>query len=289
MALPKLLQKLFTNGGAGDKLNKSIVPDLDYLPTSGGTMTGDIIFSSSRAKVASDKNTGGRVEVGQTGAALLSNQGDYEGGATLLLRSSAYPNDQRGHFFLLAGLSSSQNYRLVGSPDGSLTWGGKPVLCGESGGFPVGFLALYAGSNVPDGWFRCDGSTIANMATNYPKLYAVLGTNVLPNSSDRCLQGTTLANSIGKTVSAGLPRISGWTRLRGGTANSLITDGISSGAVSQKDYKWNGLHNVWSHVRYTDPLVTELSVDASKSSQIYGASTTVQPPALKVAVLIKHD
>ena len=33
----------------------------------------------------------------------------------------------------------------------------------------------------------------------------------------------------------------------------------------------------------------ETLFDASRSSPIYGASTTVQPPALKVAVLIKHD
>ena len=47
MALPKLLQKLFTNGGAGDKLNKSIVPDLDYLPTSGGTVNGSVTINGT--------------------------------------------------------------------------------------------------------------------------------------------------------------------------------------------------------------------------------------------------
>ena len=30
MALPKLLQKLFTNGGAGDKLNQDIIADIPY-------------------------------------------------------------------------------------------------------------------------------------------------------------------------------------------------------------------------------------------------------------------
>lgn len=157
MALPKLLQKLFQNNGAGDKLNQDIIPDIPYskitdapsvdsalsstsenpvqnkivksaldgkLSTSGGTMTGDIIFSSSATKIASDQNTGGKVEVSQTGAALLSNQDNYEGGATLLLRSSTYPNAQKGQFYLISGLSSSQNYRLVGSPNGSLTWEG---------------------------------------------------------------------------------------------------------------------------------------------------------------------
>ena len=42
MALPKLLQKLFTNGGAGDKLNPDILPEMNYLPTSGGTVNGSV-------------------------------------------------------------------------------------------------------------------------------------------------------------------------------------------------------------------------------------------------------
>ena len=35
MALPKLLQKLFTNGGAGDKLNPDILPDFATVAISG--------------------------------------------------------------------------------------------------------------------------------------------------------------------------------------------------------------------------------------------------------------
>lgn len=167
MALPKLLQKLFTNGGAGDKLNQDIIPDIPYskitdvpsitvdsalsstsenpvqnkvvnsaldgkLSTSGGTMTGDIIFSSSAAKIANAQNKGGKVEVSETGAALLSNKDDYEGGATLLLRSSTYYNDQKGTFYLISALSASQRHDLVGKPDGSLTWGGAPVWCGNA-------------------------------------------------------------------------------------------------------------------------------------------------------------
>lgn len=157
MALPKLLQKLFTNGGAGDKLNQDIIPDIPYskvtdapsvdsalsstsenpvqnkvvksaldgkLSTSGGTMTGDIIFSSSATKIANAQNKGGKVEVSETGAALLSNKDDYEGGATLLLRSSTYYSDQKGYFYLISALSASQRHDLVGKPDGSLTWGG---------------------------------------------------------------------------------------------------------------------------------------------------------------------
>ena len=126
MALPTLLEKLFTNGGAGDKLNQDIIPDIPYskitdapsvdsalsstsenpvqnkvinsaldgkLSTSGGTMTGDIIFSGGATKIANAQNKGGKVEVNQTGSSLLSNQETFQGGATLLLRSSTYYND----------------------------------------------------------------------------------------------------------------------------------------------------------------------------------------------------
>ena len=47
MAFPKLLQRLFQNNGAGDKLNKSIVPDLDYLPKSGGTIDGSVTINGT--------------------------------------------------------------------------------------------------------------------------------------------------------------------------------------------------------------------------------------------------
>lgn len=52
MALPKLLQKLFQNNGAGDKLNKSIVPDLDYLPKSGGTVNGSVTINGTTVQAS---------------------------------------------------------------------------------------------------------------------------------------------------------------------------------------------------------------------------------------------
>lgn len=150
MALPKLLREIFENDGAGPKFradkipvtqvtvdsalsstsenpvqNKVINSALDgKLSTSGGTMTGDIIFSSNATKIENAQNKGGKVEVSSTGAALLSNKDDYEGGATLLLRSSTYSNDQKGYFYLISALSTSQRHDLVGKPDGSLTWSG---------------------------------------------------------------------------------------------------------------------------------------------------------------------
>lgn len=160
----------------------------------------------------------------------------------------------------------------------------------DSTGYQVGDIKLYAGSNVPDGWFRCDGSTIADMATNYPKLYAVLGTNVLPNYSGRCIQGAT--SGINTAVEAGLPNITGsmryiaapksgyWT-LIGYTANEV---GCFRSEELPTDIFFLPQGSLISDITPRNTLF-----DASTSNSIYGASTTVQPPALKVAVLIKHD
>lgn len=157
----------------------------------------------------------------------------------------------------------------------------------DSTGYQVGDIKLYAGSNVPDGWFRCDGSTIADMATNYPKLYAVLGTNVLPNSLDMCLQGAI--SDIGTTVSAGLPDIVGSLAFHGsqdhdGTGGTALKS--ASGACEPKSLQNNYMYG--SVLNYAKSYGTA-EFSASRSNSIYGSSTTVQPAALKVAVLIKHD
>ncbi len=268
MALPKLLQELDGK-----------------LSTSGGTMTGELTAPALRI-------TSGNTVVGSikgflgnyAGLTIYGNQGLddawLEGAYAFLRSANAEFVSERGKFALVASLNSSKSVALIGTPDGTLTWGGKPVLCGESGGFPVGFLALYAGSNVPDGWFRCDGSTIANMATNYPKLYAVLGTNVLPNYSGRVPLGAS--SDINTAVEAGLPSISGEFAPRLGVG--FLADGIYSGAFSVgSDYYSNAVNFV------QESSAVKLNFNASNCSSIYGKSTTVQPPAVKVAVLIKHD
>ena len=57
MAFPKLLQRLFQNNGAGDKLNKAIVPDLDYLPKSGGTIDGSVTINGTTVPVSDSIET----------------------------------------------------------------------------------------------------------------------------------------------------------------------------------------------------------------------------------------
>lgn len=265
MAFPKLLQKLFQSDGAGDKLRSEILPDMDYLPTSGGTVSGSTIINQVSFPGS------GQIRTTSTGSELLLN---YEQGAWMSLLGKDFPRADKGGFIIQADGGKG----LKGLPDGSLTWCGKPVLCGESGGLPVGFLALYAGSNVPDGWFRCDGSTIADMATNYPKLYAVLGTNVLPNSSGRALYGAESGNNVRQLVAAGLPNITG--------SYVSISD---SRKYNVSDALYKGDYGAYSYASASRTEGYGIGFDASKSNSIYGNSTTVQPPAIKLNVLIKHD
>ena len=171
----------------------------------------------------------------------------------------------------LATVATSGNY-------GDLS--GKPTT------YEVGDIKLYAGSNVPNGWFRCDGSTVANMQTNYPKLYAVLGTNVLPNYSGAYPLGATSA--INSTVPAGLPNIEGSISFHGSLSDSTggTVLNLAKGAFS-KDFEQNGYGrcSVGSEAKSYGTAV----FSASASNAIYGHSTTVTPPSVKCAFLIRHD
>lgn len=93
-----------------------------------------------------------------------------------------------------------------------------------------------------------------------------------------CLQGAV--SGIGTNVSAGLPNINGMIS----TYDGLGAFNSPSGAfdvTSNTSWVIRGVNERNAHFK--------LLFNASRSNAIYGASTTVQPPALKVAVLIKHD
>lgn len=184
MAFPKLLQKLFQNNGAGDKLNQAIIPDIPYSkitdapvvdsalsPTSknavqnkvinsaldeklsltGGTMTSGISFNNSLVGILkADKNgslalSGGNIiSSGGAGSAILFLAGGND--------SSGF--NAPGEFSLQAskgtyGQSGFSSHELRGKPDGSLTWGGKNVLTGNSAG-----LTVVAESYGANSWYR---------------------------------------------------------------------------------------------------------------------------------------
>lgn len=129
---------------------------------------------------------------------------------------------------------------------------------------------------------ECNGQTIDKEV--YADLVEVLGSNVLPNLNGRVLQGSSTA---GEYKEAGLPNITGWahgdTFNEGSKANPLYWDAdgaIKIGAigVSSNIASYNGDA---SYKKCSDFIF-----DASLSNSIYGASTTVQPPAYTVKYYI---
>lgn len=155
---------------------------------------------------------------------------------------------------------------------------------------PVGVVQAFAGATTPQGWLLCDGSAISR--TDYAELYAVIGdtygagngstTFNLPNLVDKFVEGSATA---GTEKTAGLPNITGSFRYvaeGNGFLSTKSLDGAFYGSSNQTN-----LTNVTTATTSTStPIVTNL--DASRSSSVYGNSTTVQPPAVTMRYIIKY-
>ena len=149
---------------------------------------------------------------------------------------------------------------------------------------PIGSYIQFAGSQAPAGFLVCNGGEISR--TTYSALFAVIGTTYgsgdgsttfnLPNLTDRFLQGST---SVGTVKDAGLPNITGKTEL-----HYRFATGNATGAFLAED-GGNGVDN-GEHGAATG--LSPSQFNASKSSSIYGNSTTVQPPALTCLICIKY-
>jgi len=110
------------------------------------------------------------------------------------------------------------------------------------------------------------GSIYISIANNSPASF--LGGTWELVSSGKVLQGADSTHAAGTTINAGLPNISGniWW-------NNTWKGGGSDGAFSRTTTKMGGYSG-----NGTDEY-SKYTLDASKSSSIYGNSTTVQPPA----------
>ena len=163
---------------------------------------------------------------------------------------------------------------------------------------PIGTIQAYAGNSLPDGWLLCDGSAVSR--TTYSNLFSVINTVYgsgngsttfnLPNLINKFIQGN---NTVGTVKNAGLPNITGtqflgWQDTSAGTL--IFASSSGTGAFTGPTYK------AITNQKYLGPSANNaasshrnvLNFNASKSSSIYGASTTVQPPALTMIYIIKY-
>ena len=149
---------------------------------------------------------------------------------------------------------------------------------------PTGSVIAFAANSTPNGYLICNGAAVSR--TTYADLFTAIGTTYgsgdgsttfnVPNLTDKFIQGSGTA---GTTKDAGLPNITGtvggsddYGPTRNATGSGCFTTSNARGGLTGES-KSRGYN---------------ISFDASRSSSIYGKSSTVQPPALTMRFYIKY-
>lgn len=158
---------------------------------------------------------------------------------------------------------------------------------------PPGTMMAYGGKSVPDGWLLCNGATISR--TTYAKLFAAIGTAwgagdgrttfKLPDAGGRVMQGVTDASKVGQYLAAGLPKITGYARLRGNEETYFRWDVSTGGGAFVFSRTESGVPN-YSRTDGRSYGVDLIEFDASKSEATY-SSSSVQVPAIQTLIIIK--
>lgn len=193
-------------------------------------------------------------------------------------------DEQNQQFYLPQGTVSgmiSQNKQKIDELDTTLT---ADILQA----MPVGASIAYEGTTAPDGWFAENGLEVQK--SEYPKLYAVVGDKYnlettqegyfrLPdtNVSSRFYEGSTTPGTL---KDAGVPNItSNATGFGVGNTLNWANGGATSVNYSLEVERINGGNQVGRPILF----------NASRSSSVYGKSTTVQPKSITKFFIIKHD
>lgn len=148
---------------------------------------------------------------------------------------------------------------------------------------PTGSVIPFAGETPPEGFLLCNGQEVSRVA--YARLFSVIkekfgaGDGVttfnVPNLVEKFIEGTE--SSVGQTLNAGLPNITAgftaYTYQNGGPTGKMKSTITNSNQVQ------TGGGN--------DRTFVTFNLDASRDSNVYGKSNTVQPPAVKMLLIIK--
>ena len=146
---------------------------------------------------------------------------------------------------------------------------------------PIGTIAWFAMTEAPAGYLKADGSAI--WRKTYPDLFSTIGTTFgegdgtttfnLPDLMGRFAEGSNLPGTVKE---AALPNITG-------TIGSGYCNGY--GAMTGAFYGTGSQIGTGGDVH--SGYFNTINLSASLSHPIYGASDTVQPPALTLLPCIK--
>lgn len=165
---------------------------------------------------------------------------------------------------------------------------------------PVGTVQAYAGATAPQGYLLCQGQAVSK--SEYAELYLVIGDLYskpedaedifrVPDLRDKFVQGAN--GNLGEVFRAGLPNIAGtcgnWGqgngRRYGDGAFSAKSDGYSMGFdESRINHDRTGI----TFNASKGETKTNGALKADNEHHVYGASNTVQPPAVAINYIIKY-
>jgi hypothetical protein len=160
-------------------------------------------------------------------------------------------------------------------------------------GVPTGTILPFAGNTIPSGFLACNGAAVSR--TTYAALFSAIGTtygggngsstfNVPQLEDNRFVE---FHSTRGTKKNAGLPNITGSFKAEdnaGGDSWSVMFKNLSgafSGTTQSRSFCSFVTIGTGNGVVYPN-------FNASLSSSIYGASSTVQPKSLTVRAIIKY-
>lgn len=168
-------------------------------------------------------------------------------------------------------------------------------------GAVIGEVRWFAMSQPPEGWLVCNGAAVGT--SNYAALFAAIGKTFtprltstdpdvknpeysdptvfrLPNLMGKVPWGST---SVGTVLDAGLPNITG-------QATYISSDGVDQDRYPDTGcFYWGSYNNTRKTSNTNGSAKRDFKFDASRSSVIYGKSSTVQPPALCLLPCIRYE
>lgn len=179
---------------------------------------GSVVCSSSNSSIAVSKLVIGGLTItngyikgsggSSVGAHLYSGANNFDG-ATLQLYSRAH-GSYPGHFYLRTSSKSSSgdtagtSYDIVGKPDGTLTWGGKPIVCVKYYRSGASWYRKYSDGFIEQGGNFSNsarGTTItfplAFTSTNYQALACINhANNGWTATTTACVRARTTSNMV---------------------------------------------------------------------------------------------
>lgn len=163
---------------------------------------------------------------------------------------------------------------------------------------PVGTVQAYAGATAPQGYLLCQGQAISK--SEYAELYLVIGDLYskpedaedifrVPDLRGKFAQGAN--GNLGEVIEAGLPNITGSVGIIRTELGAFFWDGnwgiekVGSGGSNVRIANGNPRNDFDASKGETK---TDGTLKTADEHHVYGASDTVQPPAVAINYIIKY-